>query len=50
MTIWRGAALRPARWLLALALLGAPAAQAAGPPPEYQLKAIFLFNFAQFVE
>jgi len=42
--------LRSARGLLALALLGAVAAQAAPPSPGYQLKAIFLFNFAQFVE
>jgi len=49
-SIWRSAILRVARWLFALALLHAAAAQAAAPPPEYQLKAIFLFNFAQFVE
>lgn len=28
----------------------AQAADAALPPPEYQVKAVFLFNFAQFVE
>jgi hypothetical protein len=42
-----------ARGLLALALLGAPAARAAAPAApskEYQLKAVFLFNFAQFVD
>ena len=40
---------RSARWLFAAALLGVAAVRAAPPPPEYQLKAIFLFNFAQFV-
>lgn len=44
---------RAAGWLLALALgwavaSGAPAGKE--PPAEYQLKAVFLFNFAQFVE
>ena len=34
--------------LLALALPGRAAETS--PPPEYQLKAVFLFNFAQFVE
>jgi len=43
------------RWLggLLLALaLSAPraAAEAPAPPPEYQVKAVFLFNFAQFVD
>ena len=43
------------RWLggLLLALaLSAPlaAAEAPTPPPEYQVKAVFLFNFAQFVD
>jgi len=32
-------------WLLAL-----PLARAAEPPTEYQLKAVYLFNFGQFVE
>ena len=39
----------PARaWLAALLLLTAPCW--AATPSEYQLKAVFLFNFAQFVE
>ncbi len=38
--------------LLALGLLGATGstARAQSPTPEYQVKAVFLFNFAQFVE
>ena len=36
-------------WALCLAHGGGVAAQSA-PTPEYRLKAIFLFNFAQFVE
>ena len=36
-------------WVLCLAHGGGVAAQSA-PTPEYRLKAIFLFNFAQFVE
>jgi len=35
--------------LLAIPLVNAPSRAAAGPT-EYQLKAVFLFNFAQFVE
>jgi hypothetical protein len=39
------------RWLLAVALaLAAGTARAQPVPQEYQLKAVFLFNFAQFVE
>jgi len=38
----------PARWM-ALLLITAPC-WAAAPPSEYQVKAVFLFNFAQFVE
>ncbi len=49
-SIRRGAAFRSARWFLALALLSAAGTRAAVPSAEYQLKAIFLFNFAQFVE
>jgi hypothetical protein len=45
----RGALRRLARCLLMLALLGAADARAAAPSREYQLKAIFLFNFSQFV-
>lgn len=38
-------------WLWALALFLAPiAGSSATPPPEYQVKAVFLFNFAQFVQ
>ena len=40
-------------WLLGATLLGLLAPPAAGQPPvssEYQVKAVFLFNFAQFVE
>lgn len=46
------ALLRPLAVLLALVLLpAAPLVAAAAPPSaEYQLKAVFLFNFAQFVE
>jgi hypothetical protein len=39
----------PARpWLVALLLIAAPCWAAA--PSEYQVKAVFLFNFAQFVQ
>src|ERR1700730_292209 len=37
-----------ARWLMALLLITASCWAAA--PSEYQVKAVFLFNFAQFVE
>ena len=50
----RGPGLRHlTAWLLGLAMtgLGAPAARAEPAlSAEYQLKAVFLFNFAQFVE
>jgi YfiR/HmsC-like len=36
--------------LLSLLLLAPGAAAQGGATPEYQLKAVFLFNFAQFVE
>ena len=36
-------------WLIMLCSFGAPASSAAAPT-EYQVKAVFLFNFAQFVE
>ena len=41
-----------ARWLclLALTFLVAPRALAEAPSAEYQVKAVFLFNFAQFVD
>lgn len=41
-----------ARWLcvLALALVAARPARADAPSAEYQVKAVFLFNFAQFVD
>ena len=40
----------PGRWMLAAAwLLAGPGARAE-TTPEYQVKAVFLFNFAQFVE
>jgi hypothetical protein len=35
---------------LALLLIGGGLLGAAAPVSEYQLKAVFLFNFAQFVE
>jgi hypothetical protein len=50
---WKGAVGRRAAWFIGLALLGltGPAASAqATISAEYQLKAVFLFNFAQFVE
>jgi len=41
----------PARpWLVVLLLITARCWAAAAPPSEYQVKAVFLFNFAQFVE
>jgi hypothetical protein len=49
-TSWRGVTRRAARGFVVLALLWAAGAQAAAPSAEYQVKAIFLFNFAQFVE
>ncbi len=51
--IWWGLVRRQLRLLFGLALLASTAqAEAAesAPSPEYQLKAVFLFNFAQFVE
>ncbi|MES1166713.1 MAG: YfiR family protein [Pseudomonadota bacterium] len=42
-----------ARWILVAALLGPAGTEALAqgkPPTEYQVKALFLFNFAQFVE
>jgi hypothetical protein len=59
MALLKGKFLRGARTgllglCLALTFLAAPAARAADHAPatsaEYQLKAVFLFNFAQFVE
>jgi hypothetical protein len=39
------------RWALAILLLGAAAQiRADGPSREYQLKAAFIYNFAQFIE
>ncbi len=53
-TLFRPGALRRRTvWLLGLALLVATSQGAPVPPAtpaEYQLKAVFLFNFAQFVE
>lgn len=49
----RGVRSRLAGWLIGLTLWAASAASATVPPAasaEYQLKAVFLFNFAQFVE
>jgi len=49
----RGLKTLPAVWLVLSALLLAGAPQApvtAMSPTEYQLKAVFLFNFAQFVD
>src|SRR3981081_2879643 len=37
-------------WLMVLLLISARCWAAVGPPSEYQVKAVFLFNFAQFVE
>lgn len=51
--VWWTTVRRHLALLVGMALLGGAApAQAAssGPTPEYQLKAVFLFNFAQFVE
>src|SRR5688572_23028343 len=42
--------LRAAALFLASLWLSAAAGTAAPAPSEYQLKAVFLFNFAQFVE
>jgi hypothetical protein len=45
------ALLRARAWLwLALAVLAAGSAYALAAPSEYQVKAVFLFNFAQFVD
>ena len=44
------AAARVGTVMLLGSLLLAPPRVAAAPPPEYQIKAVFLFNFAQFVE
>jgi hypothetical protein len=45
------ALLRTRAWLwLALAVLAAGSAYALAAPSEYQVKAVFLFNFAQFVD
>jgi hypothetical protein len=33
-----------------VALLGLPLAEAAGPPNEYALKSVFLYNFCHFIE
>lgn len=49
---WR-LARRGAGWLLGIILFTGAAAQTPPPPPpdaEYQVKAVFLFNFAQFVD
>ncbi len=49
----RGAVRGGRAWLCVLALLGATLTAASPPaaaPPEYRIKAVFLFNFAQFVE
>jgi hypothetical protein len=35
---------------LSLALLAFPLAQGAGPPNEYALKSVFLYNFCHFIE
>ena len=41
----------PARpWLVVLLLVAARCGAAVAAPSEYQVKAVFLFNFAQFVE
>jgi hypothetical protein len=54
VALMRGSRLGIVSWVVALAAATAPApAQApaqASVAPEYQVKAVFLFNFAQFVE
>jgi hypothetical protein len=42
--------VRPLLWALAAASMSGAAQTSAQAAPEYQLKAVFLFNFAQFVE
>jgi hypothetical protein len=49
LTCQRPAARWPA-WLLALCCMALPAAAAATVAREYELKAVFLFNFTQFVD
>src|SRR5262245_36573345 len=53
--IWMSGGLKKlfAVWLVMFAVLlpgGVESPAETTPPPEYQLKAVFLFNFAQFVE
>lgn len=52
---WAGSGIRAVLYRLAIVILtlgaqGTPAYGQSQTPPEYQLKAVFLFNFAQFVE
>jgi hypothetical protein len=49
----RGRAAKIAAWIVLVAMLisgGAPSFAHGEPPPEYAVKAAFLFNFAKFVE
>ena len=46
----RGVATRPLRRWLGLLIIAGALAGAAAPVSEFQLKSVFLFNFAQFVE
>src|SRR5262249_40940509 len=50
MPQFRFHSIRAARWLQAALLLLAVTVCNAAPLAEYQVKAVFLFNFAQFVE
>jgi uncharacterized protein DUF4154 len=50
MGLLRNTATHPVWRRLALLLIGGGLLGAAAPVSEYQLKAVFLFNFAQFVE
>ena len=49
MVTWRSRVLRAAGWLAAV-LLAAGGAARAQTPTEYELKAIFLYNFTKYVE
>lgn len=50
MELLRAIAARPLRRWFALLLVATGLAGAAAPVSEFQLKSVFLFNFAQFVE
>jgi hypothetical protein len=42
--------MKAAALFTSVALLASPLAQAAGPPNEYTLKSVFLYNFCHFIE